>query len=192
MKKFLVLLFAVALITGCSGEAEAGQLQGQAQGQLQGQLQGQAQGQIGINKGATGNSETNVSNNEETDVIAPTWAPTPSTGDKEESKIYTLWAGVDENSIARDRRVDHHIVTLDLFLAKGLITEEQYQEKMLDILARLEQQNGQKRVLGLLWKTEGRHVGNLFGLVAIDDLRGKLRRPSGDDNDGSGNEGNVN
>ena len=62
---------------------------------------------------------------------------------------------------------------------------------MLNVLARLEQQNGQKRVLGLLWKTEGRHLGNLFGMIAVDDLRGKLKRTQSDREIGLGNQGNF-
>ena len=109
---------------------------------------------------------------------------------KEESRFETLWATFSENELSRDRRVNHHIEVLKLYLQEGLITQSQYEDKMLVVLNRLEQQNSSKRVLGLLWLTEGRHIGNLFGLLSVDDLRGKLHKPAGDDDTSSGNSGN--
>lgn len=184
-----------------TNKQKQGQIQGQGQNQkAYGGSSYQGQGQIGINKGATGNSETNVSNREDTEVLAPTWAPTPSTTGKEEGKIYTLWGGIDSNELSRDARVDHHIKTLILFFKEGIITEGEYRAEMREVYIRLKQQNKSKRTLGILWKTEGRHIGNCLGLCATDDMKPvlkklfesvKLKKPSGDD-EITGNAGFVN
>jgi len=200
MKKVLCLIVGFMLISAPTafafGDFEDNSNnydQDQKQKQQQGQLQGQAQGQVGINKqSAVGQGNTtSVSSHDDTEVITAVWAPTPSTAGKEEGKVYTIFGGVDTNEPSREVRVDHHIKTLKLFKQEGIISDDEYVAEMRLVYERLKQQNGQKRVLGLLWKTEGRHVANLFGLASVDDLRGKLHKASGDD-EVTGNGGNVN
>ena len=174
---------------GGEASAKQGQLQGQAQGQAQGQGQGQiginkssnknsnknaqGQGQIGINEavGQGNTTTTNLNTDQETTVYAPTWAPTPSTQGKEESKVYSIWGGIDTNELSRDVRTDHQIKTLKLLQAENIIDAEQYANEMIEVYESLEFENNRTRFLGFLWKTKGRHLGNLFGILAMDDFR---------------------
>ena len=61
------------------------------------------------------------------------------------------------------------IRTVSQMAAAGLITKEEAREEALIALKQLKDATRPKRVLGFLWKTRGRHLGNLLGLLSMDD-----------------------
>lgn len=158
----VILLFISGIVWAGGPKNIQGQGQGQQQGQQQGQIgiNKQQQGQIGINKQAQGQvgiqkavgqgNTTNVNESEETEVYAPTWAPTPSTAGKQEQKAYSLWGGLDKNKLSIDVQTDHHIKTLQKMRQDGIIDNEQYLAKMNDVLAELERVNQPDKLLGFL------------------------------------------
>ena len=154
MKKTVALILCILFCGLQTAYAGFDQDQKQKQGQVGINKQGQAQGQVGINKavGAGNETSTNVESHDNTDVevLSPTWAPTPSTQGKEETKVYSLWGGLDANEIARDVRVDHQIKTLKLLNDEGIIDDEIYSLRLNDIYYQLAKENKTAKVLGII------------------------------------------
>jgi hypothetical protein len=124
-------------------------LQDQQQGQLQGQQQGQAQGQYQGNTAGQGN-QTDVTTNEDVDVKAPTWAPTPSTEGKEESAVYTLFGGVNQNKLSFDVQTDHYIKTLKLALSENVITQSEYDDRINEIVNEAKRKYQKNKLIGVI------------------------------------------
>jgi len=143
------------------GSAAQDQAQGQGQAQAAIAIQGQTQGQ---------GNEQSVSfegDNEESYVMV---APNTVASDGQSAvSAYSVFGGLnvaesDEYMVAIEK-----IRCVSQMEAAGLITIEEARIEALDALEQLKESTKPKRVLGFLWKTRGRHAGNLLGMLSMDD-----------------------
>ena len=99
---------------------------------------------------------------------APNLAPTKGT---EVSQLGSLFGSMSlantEDFIKEVRRVDVIIA----LLSTGLITEEEAKKEVVDIIKDLRDASRAKRFLSLGFKTRGKHLFNLFGILATDSWR---------------------
>lgn len=188
MKQFLVG-FCILLLTSATAFAgnKQGQQQGQGQaqgqiginkqGQAQGQIginkQGQAQGQIGINKqsqGAYGSGYSKAKGNEtevnidqgDTEVLAPTWASTPSTQGKEEVSAYSLWGGLNKNELGFDVKIKLYLELLSKAKESNQIDQAEYDEEVSNVLKWTKAYIKPDKVLGIISFGCGNALVNLI------------------------------
>jgi hypothetical protein len=141
-------------------DMEQDQLQGQAQGQAQGQLQGQiaAQGQLG-------EVSTSVEG-DDVEVNAPTWPETPSTANKEEKSIYSLFGGIGSNKTEEQIRLVEQMKITEKLKADGLIDQATYEEDILTAYKQLKKSNRNQKLLGVIPVADrGCNVLNACGLL---------------------------
>jgi len=148
-----------------------GQAQGQGQGQAQGQGQGQAQGQVAAQGNEQGTS-VNVGG-DDNDYRAYAFAPPALNAEKgtEPLNAYSIFGGI---GISNTEEYQICIETITLIAAmkkEGFLTTDEARAEALKAFAQLKDATKTKRVLGFLWKTRGRHLFNLLGLLSMEDLR---------------------
>jgi hypothetical protein len=157
-----------------------GQLQGQAQGQGQGQAQGQAaiaaQGQIGINEQIQGNLGIQKGNDVSTDVnvegdsgdtYANAW-PSLSGGEGvSQANAYSVFGGLGLSNTEPYKAYITQIQAIEASKALDTETKAVLVGKLVD---KMVESNKDKRFLGLFWKTSGRNLSNLFGILAFDSF----------------------
>ena len=219
MKKLMLLLIAVFSVWATNAHAlfddeSINQTQGQAQlqGQAQGQgqianggnsnqsqkafggsaKQGQAQGNFGVQKGNDTNTSTTVKGDSNDfnaySFSAPSLSATEGVG---EANLYSIFGGIGIANTEEYKVAIEMINTAYLMKKFGFFTDEEARDAGKYAYAKLVDAAEDKRVLGILWKTRGKHLLNLFGLAATEDLRhDNFKKPSGDD-DIWGNAGNF-
>jgi len=166
---------------------QQGQMQGQGQGQAQGQGQGQMQGQVATggdaNQGqaqgqiaAQGNEQgTSVEvGGDDNDYRAYAFAPPALNAEKgtEPLNAYSIFGGIGISNTEEYQIAIEKINVVGIMMDAGLLTKEEARVEALEAFEQLKEASKSKRVLGLLWKTRGRHLGNLLGLLSMEDLRG--------------------
>lgn len=135
-----------------------------SQHNLQGQLQGQAQGQIAA-QGQLGEVSVNNSG-DETEVNAPTWPETPSTANKEEKAIYSLFGGIGSNKTEEQIRLVEQMKITEKLKADGLIDQATYEKDMLSAYNQLKKSNRNQKLLGVIPVADrGCNVLNVCGLL---------------------------
>ncbi len=143
----------------------------QNQGQLQGQLQGQMQGQIA----SQGNSQsTSFSENHKQGEALYMGAP-PLNAPKGTSpaQIYSLLGGIGTQETERYSVLTERVDLIVLMQKNGYLTPEEAKAEAMATLAELKEITKSKRLLGILWKTEGRHLLNGLGLLSWDSAYDK-------------------
>jgi len=198
MKKVLltliICLFATSALAGIQGQGQIGiNKQGQAQGQIginkQGQKQGQGQiqGNLGIQKGNT----TSVTG-DDYEAYAFTAPSLSANKGVSELNAYSIMGGIGVSNTEEWQVAFEKIVLIQNLEAMKYLDHDSAQLEALETYEQIKESTRPKRVLGFLWKTRGRHLGNLMGLIAMDDIRFKIKRNKNEDiNDGSGNNGNL-
>ncbi len=196
-RKLWVLVLAVCLISlpayallddnstnqeqvanGGSASQDQGQGQGQdqGQGQNQGQAQGQGQGQAqaavaiqGQNQGQGNEQVTNISDKDEVNSYVMAAPNTVAHDGQSAMSAYSVFGGLNIAESDEYMLAIEIIRTLSQMQAAGLITKDEARAEALEALDQLKESTRPKRVLGFLWKTRGRHAGNLLGLISMDD-----------------------
>jgi hypothetical protein len=109
-----------------------------------------------------------------------------------EGNFYSVFGGIGISATEEYQLAIDRIAVVERLEAAGYIDSSSAREQALAAYSQLVDATQPKRVLGVLWKTRGRHLGNLFGLASMDDLRGRLdlSRPEGD-SEVTGNGGNF-
>jgi len=148
------------------------QAQGQAQGQLQVALaaQGQMQGNLNKNEGNQGQAEVNVSQEFEDQLQFPTHVAfaAPSGTETAQMSIGGLTLSDTAPHVVAQAKMNVIIQALDWKLMEA----EDAKVAVADILDDLEIQTRPKRIFGVGPKTSGKHLFNLFGIIATDSWRG--------------------
>ncbi len=152
-----------------------GQQQGQGQGQAQGQGQGQDQGQAQAAISAQAQGQANLQGTKVEvggDKITTYIMEAPSTrAEKGQSAAsgYSLFGGLNLAETEEGEKCIEVIRAVSQAEAAKLITHERAVEIANEMINQLVVTTRPKRILGVLWKTNGRHLFNLFGVLSTDD-----------------------
>jgi hypothetical protein len=175
--------------------------QKQGQGQDQGQGQGQAMGQ-----------STGIDISDDSDYKSYSFSPPAIHAQKgtETGNMYSIFGGVGLSQTEEYTVGIEKLATIERMLGAGFVSKEWAIAEANAIYKDIDSASQPKRWLGIFGKTRGRHLLNVFGLLAWDSWYQKGQAPfsksgpwgSGekkvkevsdpDVNDGSGNEGYVN
>jgi len=147
-----------------------GQLQGQTQGQGQGQAQGQAaiaaQGQVQGNLGIQEGNDVKVEG-DDVETYANAW-PSLSGGEGvSQANAYSIFGGLGVSATEEYKAIITQIQAIE---ASQTLDSEMKAELVKKLVDRMMDTNKDKRFLGLFWKTSGRNLGNLFGLLSWDSF----------------------
>jgi hypothetical protein len=130
------------------------------QGQIMGQ--GQAMGQIG-------KVSTQV---EGDDVEAYSFTP-PGLGANKgvsEANVYSLMGGIGTANTEEYQVCIDKLAVIERMQSLQYITAEEAQIEARKVYAQLQSATNPKRILGVLGKTRGKHLLNLFGFLAWDSF----------------------
>lgn len=180
MKKALSIFFAFMFCFSMSALASDPHNQGgnQAQGQLQGQLQaqGQAQGQLQGNVGNT--TETSYSSSEKhvrgegLYYAAPSYTAQKGVSTSQMGNILgSITLSDSEQQEVEASRTD----TLLKLHGAALIDASVMRGQVVQIVDNLEFASRPKRWLGFGWKTQGKSLENLFGILSWTSFRGNKK-----------------
>lgn len=144
-------------------DASARSTSSSRQMQGQGQLQGQAQGQIG---------EVNVSGDSEKHIMGEALylaAPTTTAAQGQQaSAVYSIFGGVNMAQTAEYQICKEKIDVATMMVKNGYLTVEEGKAEALKAYQELLDNTQAKRILWVGPKTRGVHLGNLFGMLAMD------------------------
>lgn len=145
-----------------------------SQGQGQGQEQGQAQAAVAVQGQAQKTKQANAQNvnvnGDELNTYVMT-APNTVAGDGQTAAAaYSIFGGVNVSESDEYKVCIEKIRILSQMEAAGLITKEEAIDEAQLVYKQLKASTRPKRVLGILWKTRGRHILNGLGLFACDDF----------------------
>jgi len=197
MRKVLFLaVLAIALVATPAfallddNSTNQGQAQGQGQGQLQGQAQGQgqgqgqmqgqaaiaAQGQLGIvGQKATNDQAVTVGGDSNENKTYAVSYPSLSGGEGvSQANAYSIFGGLGLSSTEQYKALITQVQAVEAM--KSLTNEEK--KVIVDALvAKMVESNKDKRFLGLFWKTSGRDLGNMLGLLSWDSFWKEGQKP---------------
>lgn len=134
------------------------------QKQAQGQIQGQAQGQIG-EVTVTGDTEAKHVMGESFALVAPN---TIAAQGQQASSVYSIFGGVNLAQTAEYQICKEKIDVATLMVKNGYLTAEEGKAEALKAYQELLDNTQAKRILWIGPKTRGIHLGNLFGMLAMD------------------------
>ena len=151
-----------------------GQLQGQAQGQGQGQAQGQAaiaaqgqiQGNLGIQKGNSTEVETKIEG-DKNKTYANAWPALSGGEGVSQANAYSIFGGLGVSATEEYKSIITQIQAIEAIQA---LDPEMKAELIQILVNKMMDTNKDKRFLGLFWKTSGRNLLNLFGLLSCDSF----------------------
>jgi len=169
------------------------------------QDQGQAQGQVAVGKVAV-----DIQDNSE--YKSYSFSPPAIHAQKgtESGNMYSIFGGVGLSQTEEYTVAIETLATIERMQGAGYLTVEEAKEEALKVYTQMRTATQPKRWLGIFGKTRGRHLLNVFGLLAWDSWYAEGQEPfsksgdwgSGEEkvkevsepdvNDGSGNEGYVN
>ena len=139
--------------------------QGQIQGQLQGQLQGQGQGQFAVGK-------VDVQDNSSYESKAYSFSPPGLSSNKgmNEGNIYSIFGGIGLSEDSEYVVCIEKLSTIERLEKLGYISHDEAVVEARAALMQLKDSTKPKRILSFGPKTRGRHLFNLFGLIASDSF----------------------
>jgi len=162
------------------------------QQQQQGQAQGQIQGNLGIQRGNDVRTSVDGDSNDfdSYSFSPPGLSANKGVGETQMNSIFggIGFAGTEEYTVLIDK-----LAVIERMQAAGYLSTQEAYLMARGTYAQFDEATQPKRVLGFLWQTRGRHLGNLFGALSMDDIRFKVplpHKPSGDDVV-AGNAGNL-
>jgi len=151
---------------------QQGQLQGQAQGQMQGQaaIAAQGQGQLGIvGQKSTNDQSVNVGGDTQKNTAYVMTAPNTVAGDGQSAmSACSIFGGLNLADSAEYKECIEKIRVVSQMSAANLITTEVAKAEAWEAYQQMKESTQPKRVLGVLWKTRGRHIFNGFGMLSTD------------------------
>jgi len=197
MKKFFAIALALAMVfsfapissaalfednsTNYENENEQdqaqGQLQGQAQGQLQGQAQaaiaaqGQMQGNLNKNDGNQGQADVNIRYEDRFQIPSHSSFAAPAGTETAQMSI----GGLTLSDTAPHVVAQAKMQILQMALEGGLVDKEFAQDQVLTMIDNLNIQTTPKRIFSYGPRTSGKHLFNLFGIIATDSWRGNKK-----------------
>jgi len=141
--------------------------QGQDQGQMQGQSMGQAMGQGQVAVGKVG---VEVQDNSSYKSYA--FSPPGLSANKgvNEGNIYSVFGGIGLASTEEYAICVEKISVIERLEKLGYITAIEARVEARKVFLQLKEASKAKRFLGVLGKTRGRNLINLFGLLSWDSL----------------------
>ena len=96
------------------------------------------------------------------------------------SAMYSFFGGVNMAQTEEAKQTSDNIKLL-VFMAKNeIINRDELRKEAIAQYKQLRHASKPKRVLGILWRTRGNHVGNLFGALAMDSLLPSWGEPNGE------------
>jgi len=149
-----------------------GQLQGQAQGQGQGQAQaaiaaqGQVQGNLGIQRGNDVSTDVNVEG-DSGDTYAVSYPALSGGEGVSQANIYSIFGGVGLSDTENYKALITQIQAIE---AITTLDPEKKAELVDELVGLLMDTHKDKRFLGVLWKTSGRNLLNVFGILSFDSF----------------------
>jgi hypothetical protein len=128
---------------------------------VQGQAQLQGQGQQSSNTNSTGNDNKVYAN------AWPSVTPAEGTSSGTASSIFGSLGIADTEKY---KKIQVILQTLSAEVQAGLITQSQAQSLATDLNVKLLGTVKTQRVLGILWETSGKNLGNVLGLLTFDSF----------------------
>jgi hypothetical protein len=151
-------------VTSSRSDQDQGQLQGQGQGQIA------AQGQLGI---VSPSQDVNVSENhvrgEALSFAAPALNAEKGTSP---GQFYSILGGVSVSETEEYVVCIEKIATVERLEKLGYMSKEDAQAEAMKAYVQLKAASKSKRWLGVGGRTHGRHLLNLFGILACDSILG--------------------
>lgn len=152
-------------------DQDQGQLQGQ--GQAQGQVaEGgnahQAQGQLNSQVAKQGNTQNTTIGGDEnnTKITNAVWPVTPSSMNKEERSVYSLFGGVGNNKTEEQIRLLNQMQITEKLYKDGVIDDVTYQDDTRKAYEQLKKSNRNPKLLGVLPIADrGCNVLNVCGML---------------------------
>jgi hypothetical protein len=147
-----------------------GQLQGQAQGQGQGQAQaaiaaqGQIQGNLGIQKGNTTDVKVEGDNVKTYAVSYPALSGGEGVS---QANAYSIMGGLGLSNTEEYKLLITQIQAIEAIQSLDVETKA---EIVADLVDKLVESNKAQRFLGMFWRTSGRNLSNLFGILSWDSF----------------------
>jgi len=143
-----------------SPSADSTQLQGQGQGQMQGQ--GQLQGQVG------NTTDVNVEGDDVEGSIAVAYPSQSSQKGQAASTVYSMFGGFSNAQTEEYLKMLEVLTAIKVIEGYGYITHEEAVVEAREYLAQLKHVSKERRLLGILWKTNSNHLLNGMGLLSWD------------------------
>lgn len=166
---------------------------------LQGQAQGQGQGQIAVGKVKTDQANAQ-SVNVEGDTMKTYVMTAPNTvANKGQSAFsgYSIFGGINLAESEEATTCMEKIICISQMQQAGLLTQEEAVSEAKLAFQQLKDSTKPKRILGFGPTTRGRHLFNVFGILATDNWISenqqevKTIRQKTEDKELTGNRGNL-
>ncbi len=143
--------------------------QGQAQGQLQGQLQGQAQGQ-GQGQGQVSVGRVDVADNSEYKSYSFSPPGLSANQGVNEANMYSIFGGIGLSETAEYKVCVEKLAVIERLQGAGYLTKEEAKAEALAVYLQMKEVTKDKRLLGVLCKTSGKNLLNMFGMLSWDSF----------------------
>lgn len=174
--RYLVIILALALSTPAIADItqnSPSQGQDQAQGQQQGQAQGQAavaaqaQGQLGVVGQKAENNQGVTVGGDDIDTVTAVWPVVPSSPNKEEKALYSLFGGIGSNKTEEHIRIQQAMQIAETLFKNKVITEDEYKVDLQLLYKQLKASIKPQKLFGVLPIAQrGCSILNGCGLLA--------------------------
>lgn len=177
MKRLVIALAIVGLITGSvfamlddnSTNQNQGQLQGQGQGQAQGQGQGQAQAAIAAQgQIAVGEADQSVSVDGDNTSVKSYAVSYPALSGGEgvsQANAYSIFGGL---GLSNTEKYKVYITQIQAIEASATLPNSVKADLVLKLVDKMVATNKTQRLLGIGPEVSGRNLLNLFGILSWD------------------------
>lgn len=163
-------------------------------------MQGQGQKQVSVGEVDTNQANTQSVKLEGDTIKTYAFAPPALNAEKGTSPLnaYSIFGGIGISNTEEYQVCIEKIAVIERMGALHYLSKEEARKEAREAFKQLKGATKTKRVLGILWKTRGRHLLNGFGLLATDSWISNNSKTSNvktktiDKDLSSGNKGYIN
>ena len=129
------------------------------------------------NTNSTGNSSAELKQGDDYYLSAPN---TVAEIGQRASSMYSIFGGVNMAQTEEAKQTSDNIKLLVFMAKNGIINKVELRKEAIVHYKQLRHASKPKRVLGILWRTRGNHLGNMFGALSMDSLYPSWGEPNGE------------
>ena len=168
-------MFLLLFCTTAYAAFDTNNAQEQGQGQAQGQLQGQAQAAVAVQgqaqKASNDQAVSVGGDSEETKVYANTWPAIHGDQGSSNMNAYSIFGGVGFTETKEYRVCIEKLQVIENLGKSGVLTKEEVVNESLSAWEQLKKSTRPERWLGFGFRTSGRNLLNVLGLLSWPSLR---------------------
>ena len=174
MRSMIVVAIVLMATTAYAAfDTNNAQQQGQGQGQAQGQMQGQAavalQGQS--QDAANAQSVSLGGDSEKTKIYANTWPTTQGDQGSSNMNAYSIFGGLGITETKEYRVCIEKLQVIENLGKTGVLSGDEVREESLKAWEQLKKSTLPERWMGFGFRTSGRNLLNVMGLLSWPSLR---------------------